>query len=311
MTGAREGVTVAEPLRAVDVGAVERVVSAEVGTPVTAVRRVSGFVGNEDFLVDTATGGYVVKAGAAADVAGEAWGCQRVRQEGVAAPEIVAFDVDGHRLGRPYVLLSRLSGGPCENDDLALVEAGRQLRMVHGIRVDRFGFFKGAGTGHVPPTAPQQAWSDVFAGILPDLDTLEAEGVLQVALADRLRGAVTSHPWAETSAGPGVLLHGDLYPRHVFTDGARLTGIIDWGDAAVGDPLFDLGRLSRAGSQAFDLVLRGYQADIALTADDAAGIIFYRVLWSMLALVWEHRAGGDWFQGHLDAITAGLSDLDR
>lgn len=61
---------------------------------------------------------------------------------------------------------------------------------------------------------------------------------------------------------------------------------------------------------ATDLVLRGYQADSPLSADDAAAAVFYRVLWPILALVWEHRAGGDWFAGHLDAIPTGLSDLD-
>lgn len=305
----RKGLVVADPVPVVEAAAVAEVVAADVGARVTAVERVSGFVSNEDFLVDTAAGGYVLKAGAAADITAEAWACQRVRQEEVAAPEVFGFDPDGHRLGRPYVLLRRLAGIPCGNEDAALVEAGRQLRIVHTIHVDRFGFFKEAAAGHLPPVAPEAAWSQVFTRVLPELETLQAAAVLPAVLGERLRRAVTAHPWADTAARPGVLLHGDLHPRHVFSAGDQLTGIIDWGDAAVGDPLFDLGRTSRSGSSATDLVLRGYQADSPLSADDAAAVVFYRVLWSMLALVWEYRAGGDWFAGHLDAIGAGLSDL--
>lgn len=38
-----------------------------------------------------------------------------------------------------------------------------------------------------------------------------------------------------------VLVHGDLYARHLVVDDARkLTGIIDWGDVHLGDPSVDL-----------------------------------------------------------------------
>lgn len=55
----------------------------------------------------------------------------------------------------------------------------------------------------------------MFTGVFPELDTLHAEAVLRAALGDRLRRAVTAHPWADTAARPGLLLHGDLHPRHV------------------------------------------------------------------------------------------------
>lgn len=37
-----------------------------------------------------------------------------------------------------------------------------------------------------------------------------------------------------------VLVHADLTADHVFTDGGRLTGIIDWGDAMLADPYYEL-----------------------------------------------------------------------
>lgn len=42
-----------------------------------------------------------------------------------------------------------------------------------------------------------------------------------------------------------VLIHGDLGAEHVLVDAGRITGVIDWGDAVIGDPALDLGRLMR------------------------------------------------------------------
>jgi aminoglycoside phosphotransferase (APT) family kinase protein len=39
-------------------------------------------------------------------------------------------------------------------------------------------------------------------------------------------------------------MHGDLQITHIFTDGDEVTGVIDWSEAAPGDPLFDLATLT-------------------------------------------------------------------
>lgn len=53
-----------------------------------------------------------------------------------------------------------------------------------------------------------------------------------------------------TSVGTGSLIHLDFHPLNVLTDGRRITGILDWGSSAAGDPRADVGRtaaLLRAG----------------------------------------------------------------
>lgn len=48
---------------------------------------------------------------------------------------------------------------------------------------------------------------------------------------------------AETHRHQGATcwVHGDLYPRHLLLDAEkRLCGVIDWGDAHLGDPALDL-----------------------------------------------------------------------
>ena len=43
-----------------------------------------------------------------------------------------------------------------------------------------------------------------------------------------------------TYAGAVVLLHGDFWPENLLWQNARLHGILDWEDAALGDPLSDV-----------------------------------------------------------------------
>ena len=48
--------------------------------------------------------------------------------------------------------------------------------------------------------------------------------------------ALAASPWAN----PPVWIHGDLDSRNVLAHGGRLTGVIDWGGLAVGDPACDV-----------------------------------------------------------------------
>jgi len=56
-----------------------------------------------------------------------------------------------------------------------------------------------------------------------------------------------------------VLVHGDLGAEHLLVDGGRLSGVVDWSDAAVSDPAVDFGRLLRDfGPRLLDDVVAGY-----------------------------------------------------
>jgi aminoglycoside phosphotransferase (APT) family kinase protein len=62
-----------------------------------------------------------------------------------------------------------------------------------------------------------------------------------------------------------VLLHGDFWPGNVLWQDGRLIAVIDWDDAAIGDPLADLGTtrlelLWALGSEAMDRFTCHYRA---------------------------------------------------
>jgi aminoglycoside phosphotransferase (APT) family kinase protein len=60
--------------------------------------------------------------------------------------------------------------------------------------------------------------------------------------------------------GTPVILHGDISPGHVLADSeGSLTGVIDWGDVAFGDPARDLIFLYEDwGDDFLRLALEGY-----------------------------------------------------
>ena len=120
-----------------------------------------------------------------------------------------------------------------------------------------------------------------LAGV-PDL---VAAGVLDRSLADAATALVRVDA-VLAPAEPGVLLHHDLKPAHLFghSDGGpiRLSSVIDWGDAWVGDPLADLARLSMSGPSSRP---RSSTATASRLTDDVADTLArHRLLWNLSAL---------------------------
>jgi aminoglycoside 2''-phosphotransferase len=57
------------------------------------------------------------------------------------------------------------------------------------------------------------------------------------------------------------LIHGDLAPEHILCnpEAGSITGVIDWGDACLGDPALDFaGLFSLGGEKLVDRVLAYY-----------------------------------------------------
>jgi aminoglycoside phosphotransferase (APT) family kinase protein len=77
--------------------------------------------------------------------------------------------------------------------------------------------------------------------VLERLEALRAQGLLAgIGDIQPWREIAETMPAGLPSDGP-VLVHGDLYARHVLVDGAGAPcGVIDWGDVHLGDPAIDL-----------------------------------------------------------------------
>lgn len=77
-------------------------------------------------------------------------------------------------------------------------------------------------------------------------------------LRDHVAVAAGNPPSAE------CLIHADAASYHVLVDDGAVSGLIDFGDAGIGDPVWDLVSLTLHDPDRLPAVLRGYRADIGL-----------------------------------------------
>jgi aminoglycoside phosphotransferase (APT) family kinase protein len=73
----------------------------------------------------------------------------------------------------------------------------------------------------------------------------ERPGKLDESLSEGRVRAALARAWPPVRRNEAVLLHGDFWPGNTLWRDGELVGVIDWEDAAVGDPIADLanGRL--------------------------------------------------------------------
>lgn len=64
--------------------------------------------------------------------------------------------------------------------------------------------------------------------------------VADSALGDETLWNAVLSGWPCPSSNPVALLHGDFWPGNILWQDGKISGVIDWEDAVIGDPLADL-----------------------------------------------------------------------
>ncbi|MEX2207272.1 MAG: aminoglycoside phosphotransferase family protein [Myxococcota bacterium] len=275
--------------------AVAAFVSAQLGCDTTAVRRLRAFATNAVFEVEAGGRRLVVKASRLHDaLRGEVWAG---RQAGVArcpVPSVLGFGRLGNGVGMSAFVMNVVDGVPLAGPHPALREVGARIRELHDVRVPGFGCLSDASwddTGRF--SLPNDSWRGFLEGVVAQVRALRGSHAVAAAAADAVADAVEARGEALAAAVEvGSLCHGDLKVGHVFVDDGRLTGIIDWGDAVVGDPVWDVARFAhRADAASLSLLLRGYDPSGVLADELAWRIPLYGALWQLVDAIVDHRLG--------------------
>jgi aminoglycoside phosphotransferase (APT) family kinase protein len=260
----------------------------------------------------------VFKAGPGDSVRLEAWASGALRERGVLVPAVLAVDTSRRAFPLDWLLMeevpgSPLAGWPSDRDvaDLDLDSpaiqavlrgAGRQLRLVHSVRLAGFGTLDGAplAAGH-PPVGRWPTWAAYVAQDLrANLDSAVRQAILP---ADEARAArsVLDPRILHLEAPEPALLHGDFIARHLYVtpDGPALAGILDVG-ALAGDPAFDIAvadvdhrRLEPRPGRYAELVLEGYGPDARLREDVDDRLLLYRAQRAIGEAAFMHANGED------------------
>jgi aminoglycoside phosphotransferase (APT) family kinase protein len=126
----------------------------------------------------------------------------------------------------PYILLEYLPGETLwEPADPAATarEIARQMAAIHTVR---------AGDPALPPLPGRLAACQRALAQPPEaLDDSLSEA--------EIRAALTAHPMPP-DRNAHVLLHDDLWPGNILWQDGAVCGILDWSEAALGDPIADL-----------------------------------------------------------------------
>jgi aminoglycoside phosphotransferase (APT) family kinase protein len=120
-----------------------------------------------------------------------------------------------------FVVYRLIHGEPLVDEDPDGVRAF--LTALHG--------FDARGLGVPAPT-----WSEAYGAQCAEFE----RAVAPLLDPDERARAATLFAEVETLVGfEPALVHGDLGPEHLLCRGGRLVGVIDWGDARIGDPALD------------------------------------------------------------------------
>jgi aminoglycoside 2''-phosphotransferase len=102
------------------------------------------------------------------------------------------------------------------------------------------------------------------------------------------------HQTLSVSSFTPTLIHGDLWPSHILWDRASRSpvGIIDWEDARLGDPAFDLTTFARIGPEFFDALVMSRKTGLDELFEER--LLFYRRILPLPGLLFgmENRRAG-------------------
>lgn len=186
---------------------------------------------------------------AAAWVITNARALQLAETHGLAAPRLIAADLDGRASGTVATLETFLSGSadlPPTISVARLREAGAAIARVHAFSME-----PQAHLPHRPrPCAVDDRAAERRRSLMPTTPLLQEAD-------ERLRPHVVP-------AATSVFVHGDVWGGNMLFEGDRCVALIDWNTAGVGDPGVDLGSLRmqmalQYGEDAPAHVLEGWQ----------------------------------------------------
>ncbi|MFM7231106.1 MAG: aminoglycoside phosphotransferase family protein [bacterium] len=206
--------------------------------------------------------------------------------------------------GPRALVMARVPGSPCRTLDPGdpasapvLERIGRALAELHASNV-------------VP--GPVKSMADHVADLMRPAPAELARAL--PAQAERIRAALErlqreSAAWGAT---PVVALHRDYQLRQLFDDGTHIH-VLDWDDAASGDPAFDVGYLTAylrshhaeaAAERGIAAFLNGYRPDDAL----ASRVPTYERFNALRRACRRFRLRDDGWEQELDRMLARLDN---
>jgi len=216
----------------------------------------------------------------------------------VPAPRPLLLDAEGRFFGAPAMVIERLPGRPlltARNQAVWLGRMAEGLFTLHSLDTTKHDL------SHVGVWLEAEVREKLGGPVEPRL----ARDALGMRLWETLRAQLAGVTWL-----PPCLVHSDFWPGNTVWHRGRLSGIVDWGSAELGDPRADVAqcRLDLAmmlGPDAAGTFLSAYESLRGAPLPDMPFCDLYR---SRGALAHLHY----WADGYSDlGLSVGLEELRR
>jgi aminoglycoside phosphotransferase (APT) family kinase protein len=209
---------------------------------------------------------YLAESGDGQDTARLEWRLlAELRDSPITAPEPVWADFDGTVLGHPAIVYDFLPGKPLvapTEIEPWTCQLAKTLAAIHSLPVRRFGFLPLWDIG-------RDRWMNTPGLAERHLREIGIDGRRVVARLNN--GADMS-----LSSSSPTFLHWDYWPGNTLWTRGRLTGVVDWAAASIGDFRYDVAycRMDMSlffGAEAAGIFTSAYQ--------DASGKVLEDMAW--------------------------------
>jgi aminoglycoside phosphotransferase (APT) family kinase protein len=176
-------------------------------------------------------------------------------QNGIPAPQPLYLDETGAVLGIPGIVTRYVPGAQIESPDDPIAWAralAETLARIHAIPLD-------FTPRHLLLDANLEATWFLRSGHIPDFMQAHPQG-------ERLWQLIRRN-FSRLEPVSSTLVHVDYWPGNVLWDGDRISAVVDWEEAALGDPAIDeaycgMDIALRGMPQAADEFLRAYESAV-------------------------------------------------
>ncbi len=168
-----------------------------------------------------------------------------LENQGIPVPKILAMDLNPKNLGSATMIMESAKGTPLgeaklsvSQRNLVYEDAGKVLKRMHQIKLPSFGKLSLKDNQLV---GQFQSFNDYMKAGATDESNFKYAGDNQLITAEEYKRVLEI--WekiSNLSVQQAVLSHNDFHGVHVFTDGNKVTGVIDFTDARGEDPRWDL-----------------------------------------------------------------------
>lgn len=202
----------------------------------------------------------------------------RLRAAGLHVPEVIYFEPQNELFARSVMVTTEIRGAPLESavapEAMAgvLRAAGRELAILNQVVVDGFGWVARDvhGDSRLYGEADTcRTWMQAEVETL--FPVLVEQAWLTPAELELLAGHV-ARAQARLDTNQATLAHGDFDTTHIFHEGGRYTGMIDFGEIRGTHRLYDLGHFAIEHAHLLPPLLAGYREITVLSDDEVLAI---------------------------------------